>query len=298
VTLPEGFTDGLLLVDKVAGETSHDVVARARRAFGVRRIGHTGTLDPFATGLLILCIGRATRIAEYLHAFPKSYRATARLGQVTSTLDPEGDVIAEDPGWRELETEAIGRAIGSLVGVQDQRPPDFSAKKLDGEAAYLRARRGEVVEIEPVSVHVHSMTLDQVDLPRIEFSAVVSTGTYIRSLARDLGDILGVGAHLTALRRVSIGPFHVKDAVQSSDLESAGNVSRAWVDPLTALAHLPRHDVGPDEARRLRSGQRLDIDQGGFPRGEPVVVAEGRRLVAIAFPEAGQLRPRKVFSEE
>lgn len=298
MTLPDGFRDGLLLVDKGEGETSHDVVARARRSFGVRRIGHTGTLDPFATGLLLLCIGKATRIAEYLHGFSKSYVATARLGQVTTTLDPEGEVVLEDPAWRDLQPDAIGQALEDLVGPQEQRPPDFSAKKLQGEAAYLRARRGEVVEIEPVQIEVHSISLDRVELPRIVFSTTVSTGTYIRSLARDLGERLGVGAHLSALRRLRIGPFDVEDAVPSSELESAGNVRGAWVDPLDALAHLPRLDVGQEEARRLGSGQRLDVSGGDFRSGDSVVVAEGQRLVAIAVAEDGQLRPRKVFPEE
>lgn len=294
VSLPTG-GDGILPVDKPEGPTSHDVVADVRRILDVRRVGHTGTLDPFASGLLLVCVGRATRLAEYLHPLPKDYVAEARLGQVTSTLDPEGELVRDDPGWAELDEDGVRGALQQLLGPQNQRPPSYSAKKVDGERAYRRARRGEALKLPPVPVEIHELELIELALPLIRFRVRCSTGTYVRALARDLGEHLGVGAHLTALRRTAIGDFQADEAPDPEGLAGPGVLEAAWISPLEAVAHLPRVEVDEAEARRLTSGQSLPVAPDAAPEFGPTAVVAGGELLAVAEPERGQLRPRKVF---
>ena len=297
MTLP-GDGDGFLPVAKPEGPTSHAVVADARRALGTRRIGHTGTLDPFASGLLLLCVNRATRLAEYLHGLSKEYEAVARLGQVTATLDTEGPVVRETQDWATLDGARVREVLATFVGRGEQRPPAFSAKKVAGEAAYLKARRGEDVQLAAVPVEVHELELLELDLPHLRFLTRVSTGTYIRALARDLGEALGVGAHLTHLHRTAIGPFLVAGAPSPDQLEDEAVVESAWISPLEALAHLHRVEVGPEEAARLESGQSVPLS-GDLPgervQGEPVAVSHRNRLLAVAHLHEARLRPRKVF---
>ncbi|MBR9990860.1 MAG: tRNA pseudouridine(55) synthase TruB, partial [Gemmatimonadetes bacterium] len=192
--------EGVLPIDKPVGPTSHDMVARARRVLGTRRIGHTGTLDPMASGLLLLCIGRATRIAEYLTGMDKRYSAVVRLGVSTDTDDAAGSVIAEHPvaGITEADVE---RALDRQRGDISQIPSSYSAKKVGGERAYAMARQGREVNLEAVPVSIRELTVTRFDLPDIHIDVTCSSGTYIRAIARDLGADLGVGAHLTALRR-------------------------------------------------------------------------------------------------
>jgi len=292
--------DFVLPVDKPAGPTSHDVVAAARRALGTRKIGHTGTLDPFASGLLLLCVGRATRLAEYLSALDKRYEATAKLGVETDTLDLEGEAVSEAADISHLTGEAIADALAGFTGELDQVPPQFSAKKVDGEAMHRRARRGEHVDLPPARVCVHEMEPMEVALPAVRFAVRCSSGTYIRALARDLGSALGVGAHLTALRRTAVGRFDVADAVPLDRLDDPGAVAAARIDPVAALAHLRGVAVDDGDAERLRHGQRLRIEPAveGAPTGatERVAVAHGGALLAIAELDDGVLRPRKVFA--
>lgn len=283
---------GVLPVDKPEGPTSHDVVARARRALGERRIGHTGTLDPFATGLLLLCVGRATRLAEYLTAQDKTYVAVARLGQETDTEDRHGVVVAESGGWRDLERSHVEEAVSAFLGEGEQVPPQYSAKKVDGEAMHRRARRGEHVELAPRPIRIEEVEVLEWTPPALTFRVRCSSGTYVRSLARDLGKVLGVGAHLTSLRRTAIGTVDVACALPLEDLESPGRVEAALMDPLAALAHLPRIDVDARQARALEQGRPLP---GGFPDGAPVVVVHEACLLAVADVAGGVLRPRKVF---
>jgi len=306
--------DFILPVDKPEGPTSHDVVAVARRALGTRRIGHTGTLDPFASGLLLLCVGRATRLAEYLSGFDKSYLASARLGTSTDTLDREGAAVSEGVdvgGVRQADVEA---ALHRFVGAVDQVPPQFSAKKVDGEAMHRKARRGEHVELPPVSVTIHSIDVVSWTPPDVVFSVRCSTGTYIRAIARDLGDVLGTGAHLTELRRTTVGAFDVARAIGLDDLADEGAVEQARISPLAAMAHLPAVALDADGARRLLHGQRIRVaaakdiadasDSADAPDiavttelavGERVIVAHEGDLLAIAELDDGLLRPRKVF---
>jgi tRNA pseudouridine55 synthase len=292
------FPDGVLPVDKPPGPTSHDMVAQARRSLHTRRVGHTGTLDPFASGLLLLCINRATRLVPYLHDLPKEYEAVARLGQETSTLDIEGPVVRESEDWRGLDRARILEALRAFEGDLEQVPPAFSAKKVDGEAAYERARRGEEVVLPAVSVRVHRIELLALDLPFVRFRTAVSTGTYIRALARDLGTGLGVGAHLTALRRTAIGGFSVDDALPPEGLDDPVRVSEAWIDPQAAVGHLPRVDVDGEEAARLASGQRLPFPSSSRPEGSPVAIIASGRLLAVGEISGDCLRPRRVFVQE
>lgn len=297
--------DFVLPVDKPEGPTSHDVVASARRALETRRVGHTGTLDPFASGLLLLCVGRATRLAEYLSGLDKSYVAEARLGVETDTLDRDGRVVAESEAWRDVGVADVEAALASLVGEIGQVPPQFSAKKVEGEAMHRRARRGETVELAPVTVTVHSIEAEAIDLPGVRFRVRCSTGTYVRSLARDLGARLGMGAHLTALRRIEVGGFHVDEAVAVDDLSDEAAVRRARISPLDAIRHMARFEVDAEAAGRIRHGQRIRVDaeavSGGRNEGPsdgPALVAVSHvdDLLAIASVEKGVLKPRKVFA--
>lgn len=297
--IPDPGRDGLLPLDKPVGPTSHDMVALARKRLGTRRIGHTGTLDPFASGLLLLCLGRATRLAEYLSDFPKEYVALARLGESTTTDDPEGETVRTSEGWLDLTSGEIAAALASLEGEQDQVPPSYSAKKVGGRTAYARARGGEAVRLEPVPVSVHGIQLEEVNLPLVRFRVRCSTGTYIRAIARDLGDRLGVGAHLIELRRLGIGPYRVDHALGPEALDDPTEVERARVSPADAVAHLPRIDVEADEARRLEAGQSLVTGDRTVPDdgGELSIVFEGR-LLAMAVRSGDRIRPRKVFPAE
>lgn len=285
---------GVLPIDKPAGPTSHDVVAQARRALGERRIGHTGTLDPFASGLLLLCVGKATRLAEYLVGLPKRYEAVARLGERTDTDDGTGTVVERSDAWTGLDERNLAEALQAQVGRRAQTPPAYSAKKVGGERLYEKARRGEAVTPEPVEIEIHEIVLREVRLPEVGFEVTCSSGTYIRSIARDLGDALGVHAHLTALRRTHVGDFSLTGAVTLDALGDAAAVGAALLDPLAALAHLPRIDVDAAAARALGMGQSPETERA--LDGGPVVVAHEGELVAIAEIEGGRLRPRKVLA--
>ncbi len=210
-----------LLVDKPEGPTSHDVVKWARRSLGVRKIGHTGTLDPFASGLLILLVGPVTRLAEYLSALPKKYEARARLGIRTDTHDAEGRTVSvQDPGVAPTQ-EQIEAELATFEGRGQQVPPQFSAKKVGGERMYRRARRGDTVQLPPVDVEIFQIRLTDYTPPEIGFTLTCSSGTFVRAVARDLGDRLGVGAHLTALRRTAVGVFSVDRAVPGDVLRDS-----------------------------------------------------------------------------
>ncbi len=295
MTLPvEG---GVLPVDKPEGPTSHDIVSRARRALGTRRIGHTGTLDPFASGLMLLCVGPATRLSQYLTGEDKEYLARARLGVTTDTLDREGTVVAETEGWRGVTREAVEVAMAGLRGVIDQSPPVFSAKKVAGEAAHRRVRRGEEVSLRSVRVTVHALELMELSLPDLTFRVVCSSGTYVRALTRDLGDALGVGAHLVALRRTRIGA-HVVETAISGEFQDPIPDDR-WITPLEALSGWPLLEVDWQTAVRISQGQRVPTDGG-----EAVVVETGAgrvavhhagHLIAVVGLEGGVIRPEKVF---
>lgn len=285
---------GVLSVDKPEGPTSHDIVARARKAVGTRRIGHTGTLDPFASGLLLLCVGPATRLSEYLTGLDKEYLATARLGIRTDTHDREGRTVRVRDGWRSLEADEVERTLADLTGSLEQVPPVFSAKKVKGESAHRLARRGEAPELPPVAVTVHELELLGLDLPDVRFRVLCSSGTYVRALARDLGEALGVGAHLTALRRTRVGPFDVEGALPGDALTPEA-VRAAWISPADALAHLPRVEVDEEAVRRLATGRTIDSPPDVAEEERPVAAVRAGELVAVTTRKGATLRPSKVF---
>jgi tRNA pseudouridine55 synthase len=282
---------GILLVDKPEGPTSHDVVGWVRRALRERRVGHTGTLDPFASGLLVLCVGPATRLVPYLVGADKTYVAEARLGVGTDTLDREGAPVTEDEVWAGLSETVVVSALAEFQGDLQQVPPAFSAKKVGGEAAHRKARRGEAVKLDPISVTIHEIEALEVELPRVRFRVRVSSGTYIRALARDLGTALGTAAHLTHLRRTAVGPWSVEEAL-SGDPRENGIPADAWISPLDALVEWPRLALGDEEALRLAQGQRIRLQ--GVEDG-PVAAHWKGSLLAVCDVVEGVLRPRRVF---
>lgn len=310
--------NGVLLVDKSPGPTSHDVVEAARHALRTRRIGHTGTLDPFASGLLILCVGRATRLSEYFHIPDKRYEAELRLGLETASHDPDGEVVSESRAWRGLTLNRVGDILRGFEGIIDQRPPALSAKRIRGRRAHALVRQGVEVRLSPHRITIHSLRILRFDPPVLRLAARVSTGTYMRSLARDLGRELGCGAHLTVLRRTAIADLSAADAIPDAQLRD-GEVtadgiptSGSWLESGKALSWLASRCVTEMEIPLLRTGKLLDaesdegdrVDAAGAPdvgtggaAGDPgpVRLLYGDRLVAIGELRNGRIQPRKVF---
>jgi len=215
---------GVLLVDKPAGITSHDVVDRVRRIFRMKKVGHAGTLDPIATGLLIILVGKATKISQFLMSLDKEYDGTFRLGQATDSHDSEGEIQEEKPVPEDLTEEALRNLANEFIGDQYQTPPMFSAKKVDGQPLYKLARKGKTVEREPRFIHVSKFDIRNVELPGGEFTIACSKGTYVRTLLHDLGQKIGCGAHMTGLRRTNIDKFSIDDANTLEDLKAMSQV--------------------------------------------------------------------------
>lgn len=287
---------GVLPVDKPAGPTSHDVVSAARRALGERRIGHTGTLDPFASGLLLLCLGAATRLAEHLSGLDKCYDATVRLGVATDSGDRDGKVLAASDGWTSLTAGQVAGVLDRFRGPILQAPPALSAKKVAGVPAHRRVRRGEEVVLAPREVTVHALDVVRLELPDLVLRVCCSSGTYVRALARDLGEALGVGGHLTALRRTSIGRFSVEGAVGLDTLGDAVAVATALIPPLDAVGHLPRLEVDGEGATHLAQGRRVPAP--GLPDAPAAAAAMASRLLALGEVREGVFRPRKVLAHD
>jgi len=287
---------GILRLDKPVGPTSHDMVNRVRRSMGTRRVGHTGTLDPFASGLLLVCVGPATRLSDILTGMPKSYHAEAVLGVRTDTDDIEGTPVMIREGAETLNEGALDSALAGFLGRGLQRPPSYSAKKIGGEAAYRKARRGEAPDLPPVEVEIHSIGRLSWEPPLLRFHVTCSSGTYVRGLARDLGEALGVGAHLSALRRTAIGPHLVDGAVSGDHLDDPTAVSDAWLPLRTALGHLVSVDVAEDDLERLRRGQAIQGTGVNEVDGSlQVALYHHDVLVALAESRGGLLHPRKVL---
>ena len=259
---------GVLKVDKPSGVTSHDVVRIIRRQMGQREVGHTGTLDPMATGLLILTLGRATRIGRFLEAAEKAYEGTVVLGQATDTYDAEGAVVAESP-VPPLSLDAVERAVAGFEGALEQRVPAFSAVKVDGERLHAKARRGDAVEAPVRTVHIHAIRVVGWDSPRIDIEVVCSKGTYIRTLATQIGEALGLPAHLGRLRRTRVGPHAVEDAVVP-DRSTPGDLMSMPV----ALQHLPQIRIGDEAEIDVRHGRPLTFAQLEGRLGERAFEAE------------------------
>jgi tRNA pseudouridine55 synthase len=289
------------LVDKPAGLTSFMVVRQVKKLLSARKVGHLGTLDPFATGLLPLALDEATKLVPFLMGQPKTYRATLKLGEETDTQDLTGTVTAR---WEGLpEPEAIAAAAARFVGEIEQTPPMYSALHHQGERLYRLARRGEQVEVAPRRVTIFALTVEAVALPEVTALVTCSAGAYIRTLAQDWGRALGSGAHLTALRRLAVGPFRVEAALPLADLEEARGreEARARIIPLAdCLPEFKAVAVSASEARALRQGQRIMSPEPALTEGEMVRLLAQGRLVAVA---AGHIRegqtwlaPVRVFS--
>jgi tRNA pseudouridine55 synthase len=300
---PAPTPDGVLVVDKPGGWTSHDVVARSRRLCATRKVGHAGTLDPMATGVLVLGVGRATRLLTFLVGSDKDYTATIRLGRSTLTDDAQGEVTAT-AGAAGLDRAGVVRAAAALTGDILQRPSAVSAVKVRGERAYHRVRAGEDVELpaRPVTVsrfdvgEMRTTRADGVPVVDVDVEVTVSSGTYVRALARDLGAALGCGGHLTALRRTRVGGFTLERAYPLADLEARVGEPMP-VLPLAdaARAALPVRDLTPQEVRRLGYGQRVPSADPGRT-GPVAALGPDGSLVAVLDESGPTARSLAVFA--
>lgn len=286
---------GVLVVDKPAGLSSFAVVRCSRRAFGGAKVGHTGTLDPLATGVLPLCIGEATKIAGLLLAGDKVYRATAELGRVSDTGDSTGCVTpGPDPARvATLDAETIERALSAFRGSISQVPPAYSALRQGGRRAYELARAGETVVLEPRRVTLHELRLEHWTPPHLELWLHCSKGTYVRSLVHDLGAALGCGALLTALRRERSGPFSLAQAVPLAAITAEARDRLPLIDLDAALPHLPAIELALSDLQRLRWGQVLSCTA---PPADPVRVHCAGTLVALGQVAEGTLRVRRLLA--
>jgi tRNA pseudouridine55 synthase len=285
---------GILLIDKPEGVTSFEVVRRSRKTLGIRKVGHLGTLDPMATGLLPLCLLEATKLVPYLMPEPKVYRARVRLGVATDTQDATGAVVAR---CETLPAPAqIYQAAAAFVGEVTQVPPMYSALHCQGERAYRRARRGETVELPPRTVMVYELSVDEVAIPEFTLTVKCSQGTYVRTLAKDLGDVLGCGAHLSALRRLAVGVLRVEEALPLAALDELvrEELERRIIPISRCLPGMRPVEVGLAEARQLRQGQLLVRPADGFKAGEQVQVLSDAELVAVA--QVRSLTPQAVLA--
>jgi tRNA pseudouridine55 synthase len=288
---------GVLVVDKPVGLTSHEVVQIIRRGTNIRRAGHTGTLDPRASGVLIVLIGPAVRLSEYVSASDKRYQAIIRLGATTDTFDADGRFTSKDAAIQITE-EQFETALKTFVGEIIQTPPPYSAVKVQGRPAYEMAREGEEVELEPRKIQVYSLELLEWAPPEAVIDVYCSSGTYVRSLANDLGDKLGCGAYLTGLRRTKSGRFTLRDAVPLRKLREAfdaGNWYQYVIPAAEALSDWPSLELNNEQVEAVRHGHRVPAEAGatGMARG----ISEAGELIALLEVDAAtqEWQPRKVF---
>lgn len=304
------------MIDKLAGVTSHDVIDEIRRILHVRRVGHTGTLDPFATGVLVILIGRATRLAQFLSGVEKEYEAVIRLGYATDTGDRTGKRIAEEAGTsvQPWSREQIEAALESLRGEIDQVPPMYSAKKHGGRKLYELARRGEEVERKPVRVCIYKfeaikptgeLLKDNLDGTfDFEVRVVCSSGTYVRTLAEDFGKRLQVGAHLAELRRTRVGDFEIQQAQTLEQVKvnvADEALGRILLPTDAALARFPVMDLNADDVRRVQNGMPVRVSEETWNDGERVRMRDAQgHLIAVAEfnAAAGSLHPSVVIARD
>lgn len=288
---------GFLNIDKPTGMTSHDVVNRVRRLMSTRQVGHAGTLDPLASGVLIVCVGGATRLSDYVMSEKKAYRAVIRLGVETDTYDAEGQIVfAADPeATAALSTETLAHALDSFRGDIQQVPPIYSAIKQGGHKLYDLARKGKTVEIPPRPVTIHQINLVAWQPPTLTLDVTCSAGTYIRSLAHDLGAALGVGGSLAALRRTASGRFRLADAVPLDTLIASEDASSYLIQPAEALADYPGVRVSEVDADHLAHGRTVPCEDCP-PDATVMAFSGGGTLVAVCEVQDGALCPRKVFA--
>jgi tRNA pseudouridine55 synthase len=278
--------EGLLLVDKPGGITSHDAIDRVRRALGTRKVGHAGTLDPMATGLLLIGVGRATRLLRFLAGLEKTYEGTARLGAETDTLDAEGTVVRTAEVSPAVTAAAVRSAMASLEGDSMQRPPAYSAVKIGGRKLVDAARDGEPLEAAPRPIRIRDFVLTRLAGSDVGFRVTCSSGTYVRVLLSDVGSSLGCGAHLTRLRRLSIGPFEVADA-------TAPDAPGAPLPIERAVAHLPRIVLEPEEA--VAAGHGRILGPLGLAGPYAVWSPEGR-MIGVYEDDGGKAVPQVILA--
>ncbi|KVT52421.1 tRNA pseudouridine(55) synthase TruB [Burkholderia ubonensis] len=295
--VPRRALDGVLLLDKPVGLSSNDALIRAKRLYLAKKAGHTGTLDPLASGLLPLCFGEATKFSQDLLEADKTYEATMRLGVRTATGDAEGEVLDTRPV--ECDRAAVEAALERFTGEIVQVPPMYSALKRDGKPLYEYARAGQTVEREGRNVTIHRLELLACDLPDVTFRVTCSKGTYVRTLAEDLGEALGCGAHLTMLRRTGVGALTLDHAVTLDALSDADAAARdAWLQPVDALlSTFPMVRLDDACAKRFLHGQRLklsEIARIDASEGERVRVYDATRLLGVARAANGVLAPERL----
>jgi tRNA pseudouridine55 synthase len=293
---------GVLVIDKPTGMTSHDVVNIVRRGTGIRRAGHTGTLDPRASGVLVILVGTAVRLSEYISASDKRYQAIIRMGTATDTYDAEG-AFTRDEVTVDVTEEQFEAELKKFEGEVEQTPPAYSAVKINGRKAYEMARKGEEVEIEPRMIQVHHLEVLEWATPEVVVDVHCSSGTYIRSLANDLGEVLGCGAYLVGLRRTKNGRFSLRDAVplrKLKDAFEAGDWYKHLIPAAESLSDWPSVVLSADEVEILRHGQRVAVDADD-PEDEMVRgISEADELVALMKRVEGEdgafeWQPKKVF---
>jgi len=292
--------DGVLVIDKPAGFTSHDVVNRVRRLLQERSVGHLGTLDPLATGVLPLVAGRMTRLAQFYTASEKTYEGAIRFGFATDTYDAKGEPLAP-PQTVKATLEQLQQTAQRFTGRIRQMPPPFSAKKIHGVPAYKLARKHREVELQPVEVEIKNFELLEWDGEQARFLARVASGTYMRSVAHEMGQILGCGAHLAALRRTGLGEFAIADAHTLEELEAAAKQGRAqdlFVHPRKLLPEMPSVTANEENVARIRVGRAVNLPE--LSRARQVKVFQGQsELIAIATRVAGTLfHPKIVLAVE
>jgi tRNA pseudouridine55 synthase len=293
----KNIVSGVLVVDKPIGLTSHDVVQIIRRGTGIRRAGHTGTLDPRASGVLVVLVGPAVRLSEYVSASDKRYQATIELGRSTNTYDSEGTVTKSTP-MEDISEERFDEILQGYVGEIEQVPPPYSAVKVKGKKAYEMARKGKEVNLEPRIINVFNLEILEWAPPEIVIDVYCSSGTYVRSLANDLGESLGTGAHLIGLRRTKSGQFTLRDAVPLRRLKEsfdAGDWYQFLIPAAEALGDWPMIELNADEVELVRHGHRVSAEpeSSGWVRG----LSQQGDLVALLEhdPETNEWQPRKVF---
>lgn len=294
----KGSTSGLLVVDKPRGMTSRAVVDRVIRLAGRIKAGHAGTLDPLASGVLVICMGSATRLVQEVQALPKSYRTMVRLGARSDTLDADGQVEElDDPSIP--SSDEVEAAVGPLVGEVDQLPPGYSALKVGGRRAYDLVRAGQAVELAPRPVRIDRIAVIRYEWPHLELEVDCGSGTYIRSIARDIGESLGCGGLVDVLVRTRIGPFTLDGAVALDDL-TAGSLPGLIRPPVEAAAGLPRLALDPGQVAAIAAGRRLAAGPevlAGLPPGSIALIDGDGRLVGLAEADTatGWVQPRKVL---
>jgi tRNA pseudouridine55 synthase len=300
--------DGILIIDKPEGLTSHDVVSRLRRILKTKKIGHTGTLDPFATGVLVMMIGKATRLAQFLDKDQKEYDALVKFGYATETGDRTGKRLERDPSYepKQITPDDLIRVISSFMGEIKQVPPMYSAKKVEGRKLYELAREGKEIEREPLPVTIFKLQINQDRLPEeneegtfhLRFQVACSAGTYIRTLAEDIGRELGPSAHLAELRRLRAGQFGIDRAATLEELEQAEDPFANLLPMSAAVGHLPEIVLNEDRVAKTMNGMSTRLQDGGLEDGQSVrMLSESGDLIAIGAFDASEntVQPKVVL---